>query len=256
MKSIADQVYHALKVKGPMTSEEISEYLKMELAKVSGCVGSLISRKTNPLYRTQIKAKTSNRKLWVYSITVFKNHLPNAATVEKAPAAVEEVPLRTEPVTPVQIVNSSQLMETIQSVGVQIAQLICTAVIENLTPIVQKRVGELVTALVPQQPIEVPQQVVKTKLRKIAVIGLTPIQQQEITSEFKKDFSIQYWQSGENTSLLKSISAHAECVFVHVNHISHSAEDTLKSIKANIVRVPGGVGTMKDAITKYFCETT
>jgi hypothetical protein len=276
-KTIADRIYDVLQKDGGMSVEQIHTAINrgrsthdpdfLEYPQISGNVVSMLRRKTNPVYRKFGQVAGSKRDVWIYSIDNPEAVTDHIAQVEpKNPTVIPGLGVvndtfaqafaaecrKTE--IPEQIDQSKSLTDAIQSIGVQIAQMIAASVIENLTPMVKTQVAELISNLVPKAPITVVEQKQKPKLRHIMVIGLLGDQQNEVKKEFEKDFYISFWHTGENVSLLRSRSAYSECVFVHTKHMGHFAEETLKSIKSKVVRVPGGISAMKDAITKFFCE--
>jgi hypothetical protein len=280
-KTIADRIYDVLQKDGGMSVEQIHTAINrgrsthdpdfLEYPQISGNVVSMLRRKTNPVYRKFGQVTGSKREVWIYSIDDPEAGTDRIAQVEpKSPtvipglgvndtfarALVAECHSDTDHIakTPEPVDQSKPLTDAIQAVGVQIAQMIAVSVIENLTPMIKTQVADLINNLVPKAPIAPIEAKTKPRLRHILVLGLLGDQQNEIKKEFEKDFHISFWHTGENTQLLKSRAAHSECVFIHTKHMGHFAEETLKSMKSKVIRVPGGISAMKDAITKFYCE--
>jgi hypothetical protein len=91
----------------------------------------------------------------------------------------------------------------------------------------------------------------------VGVVGMLPAQEEILRKEFDDIFTLRFWndRTGGSNGQLKSLGANCVAVFIHTDHAGHAAEDTLKSVGATIRRVPGGVTSMKDALTAYFVET-
>jgi Rha family phage regulatory protein len=90
-------------------------------------------------------------------------------------------------------------------------------------------------------------------LPRIGVVGLLPAQCNEITTEFGECFDISYWCDGPR-NLLKSIAFRCEAVFLHTQHASYKTGNILRSAGARLIRVTGGLSSMKDALTDYYVK--
>lgn len=105
----------------------------------------------------------------------------------------------------------------------------------------------------PVQPAFLPEKETRVRLPKVAIIGLLPQQAGEIQAEFSECLDLVFWSNGPQSSL-KPIAIGCEAVFLHTRHMSHTADETLKRMGANIVRVTGGVSNMRDALMNYFAN--
>lgn len=108
-----------------------------------------------------------------------------------------------------------------------------------------------------QQPPKAPEaKVQKNRLPRIAVVGLKPNQCGIIQSEFCDTFDITFWNdsTGSGVDQLRALGKNCEAVFLHTNHGNHGTVYSLESVKANIINVPGGMNSMRDALTQYYCQ--
>lgn len=89
------------------------------------------------------------------------------------------------------------------------------------------------------------------RLPKIGIAGLIPSQAGEITKTFGGTADFTFWDAESNLSMLKPMAT-CDVVFIHTNHIPHTAISKLKTHGANTVNVGGGVNAMKTAIRNFF----
>ena len=172
-------------------------------------------------------------------------------SIPAPPSNVEEALDRRDPKT-------SALEDRLSLIGVQLADVILSALEKRLSETLEARVAGMVERLVTDR-IAVPilkqavplQDAVK---RRIGVIGLLADQQNVISNEFGSEFKIAFSDGKSGASKIRSIGASCEVVFLHTDHIAHWVENTLKGVHANLVWVPGGVSSMKEALTKYYCD--
>lgn len=94
-----------------------------------------------------------------------------------------------------------------------------------------------------------------SRLPIIGVVGLLPNQAGELTSEFHDCLDLRFWND-DGSSKLKALAHHCELVILHTRHSSHSTDEILKGEKANILRVTGGVTSIKRALEEYFINHT
>lgn len=88
--------------------------------------------------------------------------------------------------------------------------------------------------------------------QKIGIVGMMRTQASIAIAEFKgADFVI--WDYDSPQEKLSAMS-HCDIVFVHTAHCAHTTEFKLDSIKANWVKVPGGVTSLRDAVARYLAE--
>lgn len=136
------------------------------------------------------------------------------------------------------------------------ANSIVDAIVAQLKPLVEERLrAALPKALPPIPHIKAPQ-VEKSRPMKVGITGLLPAQAQTIAQEFGDAFDLKFWngKTGDGREQLKSMGIGCQVVFHHVDHAGHATEATLKSVGAKIVRVPGGLTNLRDALTRLYVE--
>lgn len=259
--TLTEKVYLVIKNSDhEMTVEEIAQKTGLSKLCVSGLLPNLCSQKK--IFRELRKQTNSNRRVFVYQKTKFVVTDTSGVPVEQKksdqqraqPARKQKSDLELNVLTPNQE-SAINLATMIESLGHQMSEMIAASICNNLKPVIEKRVADLLSHLVPADPIEKPKNVVKEKLPRIGVIGFLSIQNREIAKQFESLFDIKFWSTGESHSLLKSICGTCEAVFVHVKHMSHSADAIVKNSKTEIVRVPGGAAQMISAIENYWIES-
>lgn len=88
--------------------------------------------------------------------------------------------------------------------------------------------------------------------QKIGIVGMMRTQARIAIAEFKDaDFVIWDYDSPQEKL---SATSHCDIVFVHTAHCAHTTEFKLDSIKANWVKVYGGVTSLRDAVARYLAE--
>ena len=258
--TLTEKVYLVIKNSDhEMTVEEIAKKTGLSKLSVSGLLPSLCSQKK--IFRELRKQSNSNRRVFVYQKSKFDTDT-NSVPVERKQKSDRAQPERKQntdlelktALTPNQesVINLSMMIE---SLGLQMSEMIATSICNNLKPVIEKRVADLLSHLVPSAPIEQSKTVVKEKLPKIGVIGFLSIQNREISNQFESLFDIKFWSTGESQSLLKSICGTCEAVFVHVKHMSHSADAIVKNSNTKIIRVGGGITQMITVIENYWIES-
>ena len=156
---------------------------------------------------------------------------------------------RTEPATSVSL-------DTIVSGFVDnFAATLADSIVAKLRPQLEERLKLALPAVLPKPPTAPEIVEEKARLPKVGVTGLLPQQAGLITTEFCETFELHFWndRNGDGQGALRAL-AKCDAVFVHINHTSHTTENSLKAAGANIIRVPGGLTAMRDALTRYYVE--
>ena len=96
-----------------------------------------------------------------------------------------------------------------------------------------------------------------SRLPKVCVANLKPVQCGEISSEFGQTFDLVFWngKTGNSTQQLMEFSKNCDVVFWHTSHSSHSAEAMVKKAGGNLVRVSGALSQMRKALLDYYTHT-
>lgn len=145
------------------------------------------------------------------------------------------------------------LADLVTSIADRLATEIVSRVRVKLESEVARQLAEIPLPPVPAMPVAPP----APPKPVVGVVGLLPAQEEILRKEFGDIFTLRFWndRTGGSNGQLKSLGANCVAVFIHTDHAGHAAEDTLKAVGATIRRVPGGVTSMKDALTAYFVET-
>lgn len=170
------------------------------------------------------------------------------------------------PVTPVtKQVAQPDLNAIVEEVGKNLAGQIINVLeaslkkwlTEQLTALVSANAPSYLTLSKSEPPSKPEQKQIVNKLPKVCVCGLMPQQAGMIQTEFHQTFDLTFWNNkqGDSNESLLAHGKNCEAVFLHIDHSAHHIENTLKSVRAKIVKVPGGMTAMRDALTNYFIET-
>lgn len=89
--------------------------------------------------------------------------------------------------------------------------------------------------------------------KKIGIVGMPHGQAAIATDIYAKDADFVVWDYDSSQNKLAAMN-HCDVVFLYVGHCSHTTQYKLDSIKANIVKVRGGVTSMKHAISRFMAE--
>lgn len=86
--------------------------------------------------------------------------------------------------------------------------------------------------------------------RKILIVGLLPIQQQEVTKSYGEIFKLRYHESDENVRRLKDRVEWSDSIILNCTKISHSSQDMVKKFAENreVKLVFGGTSGIKGSL--------
>ena len=165
-------------------------------------------------------------------------------SIASAPTPVTTTPPDSTPI---------DLNMVVESLSIRITDQVMARVMEEL----ERRVAEL-----PIDYLQLSQRfkqggssTTTSRLPIIGVVGLLPNQAGELTSEFHDCLDLRFWND-DGSPKLKALAHHCELVILHTRHSSHSTDEILKGEKANILRVTGGVTSIKRALEEYFINHT
>jgi hypothetical protein len=99
-------------------------------------------------------------------------------------------------------------------------------------------------------PVQVEAEV--QRMPRVGVVGLLPVQAGELTSEFADALDLRF----ANTDKTANLAALKGCdvIFLHTRHMSHAADQYLKTLGVELRRVTGGVSKLRDELTNYFVK--
>lgn len=92
---------------------------------------------------------------------------------------------------------------------------------------------------------------------RITIVGLLPGQASLIDREFNDAVDLHFVTSEQSTSQkLKGLCRTSAAVLAMTGFISHTTEDVIKANGGNLIRVSGGMTSLRDAITEAFVGAT
>jgi len=88
---------------------------------------------------------------------------------------------------------------------------------------------------------------VKKSLPRILIVGLLPVQQQEVSKAYKNIFNLHYQESDENIQRLEARVNWSDIVILNCTKISHKHQDVVKKYAGSkqVKLVFGGVSSIK-----------
>lgn len=91
----------------------------------------------------------------------------------------------------------------------------------------------------------------------VVVVGLLPGQAEMVSREFHQEYEFTFIEADHAMSgSLKSLCSSAKAIFTMCNFISHRVDDMVKSKNGNLIRVPGGMTSLREALTDFYLEST
>lgn len=90
-------------------------------------------------------------------------------------------------------------------------------------------------------------------LRKIAIIGLLAAQKQVIEKEFSQAFDIRFYETDDAKGrAFGDAVSRCEAAFLMISFINHSIESAVKATGTRIIKVPGGMSSLRDKLTELY----
>lgn len=259
--NISKQVLLALyktKNKPYVTSKEVAEITGLSANKVntslySNCeAGKITKTKLDKfVYSITKKGEMYLEKLGLLdsingkAIEILNNLKPRVEIPEEAK---ENLLLQTSQLP----VNLDDL---VKETGKKLADQIIVSLEFHLKEWIDHRLTAMVSNLVPKIQEPVLNQI-KKKKPHVMIVGLLGSQVTIIEKEFSDKLDIYFWndRNGDGIAQLKSHSYTSAAVFVHIDHCKHATENTLTSAGAKVIRVPGGMSSMRLALAKFYDE--
>lgn len=107
----------------------------------------------------------------------------------------------------------------------------------------------------PAKPVAPVTQSAKPRKTKVMIVGLKPSQQDVITKEFGRELDLRFVNAGTQLrNRLSELSSRSDFAVAMTDFVGHQDEDVIKSRGGNLVRVSGGVSSLRDALTRIYCE--
>lgn len=92
---------------------------------------------------------------------------------------------------------------------------------------------------------------------RITVVGLLASQQQMILNEYSEVFDLKMFHTDDaQGASFRAAAENSAAVFTMVSFINHAVENVIKSMKGKVIRVTGGMTSLRDKLNDYFVNQT
>lgn len=92
---------------------------------------------------------------------------------------------------------------------------------------------------------------------RVTIVGLLANQQQMILSEYGEVFDLKMFHTDDaQGSSFRAAAENSAAVFTMVSFINHAVENVIKSMKGKVIRVAGGMTSLRDKLNDYFVNST
>jgi len=158
------------------------------------------------------------------------------AIADAVAAAIGDV-LRTR----IEAVVHDQLQQALDSLPTQITQVIADpkGTVRTLNP----------------GPVQAPRAPRAPGKTRITIVGLLAGQAQMIYNEYGTKLALDFVEQTHATGQrLKSLCVSSKAVLTMTGFVSHATEDLIKSRGGNLIRVPGGMSSLRSALDTFVTE--
>lgn len=95
----------------------------------------------------------------------------------------------------------------------------------------------------------------RPRKRRVMIVGLLPAQQDLISKEFGRELDLRFVTSSAQVSnRAKELSSRSDVAVLMTKFVNHSAEDTIKAGGIRMIRVSGGMSSLRDTLISIYCE--
>lgn len=152
-----------------------------------------------------------------------------------------EVPVHSSVTDAIDALVAATVSEFKMKLQAQLAQAVRTA----LPP-------PTATPVLEGQYIEAPPEKAEAGVRrpKVLITGLLPSQAGQIAIEFRRVLDIDF-VDGDRPAIAASKASGVDAVFNHTSHGSHATEDAIKATGAKLIRVSGGMTSMRRVLREF-----
>ena len=185
--------------------------------------------------------------------TLIVHNPPISVVIPREEITVEKVKTEVD-----KVIGSQPMESLLATISTRISDTIVSQVIANLfntlpsiIPAVTLPSNDEVLARLNKKE-EAPRE---QKL-KVLVLGLLSQQAGRLQAELHDCLDLAFWndRNGDGKDKLKSLTKWSDRVFVHTQHMGHSAQEIVKANGGIVVTVPGGLTQMQEALTAYYIE--
>lgn len=236
-------------------SSRVREYIKTHPWSTNNQIGAAIGFKTNDVAAIttadfkcgklirQEAYNVGSHPCYIYAMSETGTAPELRAEVEKISTAKEF----TQP-TARDLFNMDGIEKIAEDLSNIIFQKVCDKLQEKLAALTQSKVNTTPEEFVANLISNISQ----PKLC-VLIVGLLPQQAGMIQTEFGNDLNLKFWKEGSLGQLRKTAQS-ADFVLLFTSKISHDATNAVASVNKNMIRVVGGMTTLREKLTEIFCE--
>lgn len=243
----AEQIREYIAANPGVTNRQIAFAFGLTVGNIGGITNYMAVRAAKPtLERREVGRTITNQPIYAYWPVAVKQEVTPKAKDSFVEKRVSE---KKKPSTIEQLVDQ---------IAAQLAQQVVSKVKVRLT----RELEALIPAVTPAEPdlapliqrLSAPQvvQCEKARLPRVGVVGLLPVQAGELTNEFADALDLRF-ATADRTADLAALKG-CDVIFLHTRHLSHAADQYLKTFGVELRRVTGGVSKLKDELTAYFVK--
>jgi hypothetical protein len=246
--TLAEQIRQYLAENPGVTNTHLAEVFGVNRNNVAAITNYAAVRAITPtMERREIGRTITKQPIYGYWVVGDKT-APKAK--QEAPFVEERVPSTKKPSTLDQLVDqiAAQLAkQVVNKVKTRLAREL-----EAMLPAPQHDQEPDIAPLIERLSLPAHVDVGVKRLPRVGIVGLMPVQAGELTSEFADALDLRF----ANTDKTANLAALKGCdvIFLHTRHMSHAADQYLKTLGVELRRVTGGVSKMRDELTNYFVK--
>ena len=257
----SDRVREFLKTNPWSTNNQIAAALGLKTNDVAAITTYGFTRLKNDdrLVRMNIYP-TVGRPCFAYALAGTTPQTPPAAGPVPAPAG-PQAPTPTPTITappapPVGAQNAARFLFNVDVIE-QVAEELSNTIFQKVCEKLQEKLSSLTQSrkdMTPQEFVaNLVSSIVQPKL-SVLIVGLLPQQAGMIQTEFGENLNLKFWKDGSLGQLKKTAQA-SDFVLLFTSKISHDATNVVASVNNNVIRVAGGMTTLREKLTEIFCES-
>lgn len=202
------------------------------------------------MMREEIGRSPTNQPRYAYSINpdyVPAERKPRTKNKVKVALTSDAIPLTSKVQAP------AHIQEAIEQFAKTFADMLADAAVKAMRPHLEHRLAAALPDLLPAPPKEVVKPpVITDKRKKVAVVGLLPIQNAEIQARFGDTFDLRFVGNGDYKGA-KNAAIGCDRIFLHVGHVNHSTDKALQG--GALTRCGGGMTQIIREMEAYYEQT-
>lgn len=244
--TLADKIRQYVETNPGATNQQIAKALGITTPNAGGNTNYMAVRAAKPtLDRREVRRTISNKPVYGYwpiatkqeDVPEVKHPSPEKRVMKKPSSTLEQL---------VDQLASQLVMQVVSKVKVRL-----TSELEAMIPASLPTPPDLAPLI---QRLSAPQDVHSEKIRlpRVGVVGLMPVQAGELTTEFSDALDLRF-ATADRTSDLAALKG-CDVIFLHTRHMSHAADQYLRTFGVELRRVTGGVSKLKDELTAFFVK--